>query len=519
MLPIPSILLDKVNQAMQTIGNNAEPKMTIIAQKAAKYLNQGSFLNPKTVRTENSLGPLDICIRREDKNQEPTEIVMAYILNGQAHVATLPYVHQPDELFTYQYTLGPASDVACDFDGRFELITDRTGIYFDTETIWSLVTFGEPYIVMVNSGFTLPLYQNQVGVMTLANADVVKCSLLRGWKSVSEILTDQGMICAYTKTDGKAYYRNYCEQEDGSFLWENEREITEFVPPVSNISLFRAADYRTGFLAEISGNIQMLLTARSWSGMAVLPEYITAGVVTASIDVIDIGFYEYKSSDEYILSSAYDANILVFGDVSSTMRDAWNQDDGTGEWGKQIILRWTDSVANVEANVAAFKLVDAYGTTFYPSAVAHMDYPNRILLTFADFNNASDLCTIHYTPGTLQWKDGASIAGDTITFLPQNLVPTSIPAPVLLSMVNTDNQTIILTFNRPIISIDPAIGITVSGFEPFASPEGELVATTYTKDSVTYADPEISDIAIDLTDATLDDTALAGSSIILGVVT
>ena len=38
MLPIPSSLLDKVKQAMQTIGNNAEPKMTIIAQKASKFI-------------------------------------------------------------------------------------------------------------------------------------------------------------------------------------------------------------------------------------------------------------------------------------------------------------------------------------------------------------------------------------------------------------------------------------------------------------------------------------------------
>jgi len=312
MLPIPSILLDKVNQAMQTIGNNAEPKMTIIAQKAAKYLNQGSFLNARTIRTGNSLGPLDVCLRREDKYQDPTEIVMLYVEGGYAKVATIPYVHSPDQNFSYQYTIGPATDVACDFDGRFEFIEDHSGIYFDTETIWALVTFGDPYFSIVSSG-ALTIWQGQTQIISLAGDSIVKCSLLRGWKSINHVLTDQGIICAYTKTDGKVYYRAFCEQEGGSFIWELEHEITEFVPPVSNLGLFRAADFRTGFLAEINGNIQLLLTIRSWSAMGILPDHIFSMISNVQVEVFEILYQDFEHPDEHISSTISNINAGVAG--------------------------------------------------------------------------------------------------------------------------------------------------------------------------------------------------------------
>ena len=143
--------------------------------------------------------------------------------------------------------------------------------------------------------------------------NVLKCSLLRGWKSVTELLTDQGIISTYIKNDTKVYYRSYCEQEDGSYLWEIEQEITEFVPPVSSIQMFLAADYRVGFLAEINGAMQLLLTTRSWSGMAILPEHLTINMVSATIDVTEILYADYKHDDCNIGVSFFSAEVISFG--------------------------------------------------------------------------------------------------------------------------------------------------------------------------------------------------------------
>jgi len=486
MLTIPSTLLSKLNSRRQTIGNNANPQMDIIAQKAAKYLNQGSFLTPKTIRTGNSLGPLDICIRREDPNAEPTEIVMLYIENDMAKVATLPYVSRPDEVFEYQYTVGPATDVACDFDGRWSLVTDRTGIYFNTEIIWSLVTFGEPYFVLNNAG-TLVLYQGQTAITTLAQDTAVKVAMLRGWKSVNHVLTDQGIICCYTRTDGKVYYRAYVEQEDDSFIWENEYEITEFTPPVTNIGLFLCADYRTGFLAEISGEVHMMVTKRSWSAMASLPEYITASVVEATVDVIDLGFYDLKSTDEYIITSNHSALILPYGDISPTMWDAWNYDDGNGDYGYYVCLRWTDSVDQALPEVDDFTMTDGYGMTYYPQDIIRSDYPNRVLLHFMNFNNALNPLVLHYTPGSLTWN-GSAIAADTVPFNATNLVPYYVDPPVVTSIYSVDNRTIRVEFDRPIVQLLSQNGFAVSGFEPFTSPGGALIPTNYVNELVSLYD-------------------------------
>jgi len=98
------------------------------------------------------------------------------------------------------------------------------------------------------------------------------------------------------------YYRNYCEQEDGSFLWETEKQINEILPSVVNLGVFRTNDYRIGFLTENNvGNINLILTTRSWSGMASPPENISASINEIEIDVysvtnIDNQYEEHISS-------------------------------------------------------------------------------------------------------------------------------------------------------------------------------------------------------------------------------
>lgn len=280
MRSIPSDLLTKIQSAWQTIHGNADPKMDIIAQKVTKYLTEGTQLQARTIRTgNNNLGSLDICIRREDVNADPTEIVMVYIEDGLAKVATLPYVHRPDENFVYKYTMGPAVDVACDFDGRWHRITDHTGIYFDTTVLWALTTYGEPYIARVLSNGSLMIQQGQHGTsITLADSWVEKVSMLRAWKNVALYNHDQGLVVAYIRA-GAVVYRNYCQQPDGvTLLWEGEREVGTLPAPAANVALFRTNDYRTGIVAEVAGQLYWVITTRNWANMALPPEIVECSI-------------------------------------------------------------------------------------------------------------------------------------------------------------------------------------------------------------------------------------------------
>ena len=480
MLSISSTLLDKVKEKMQTIGNNANPKMEVIAQKAAKYLNQGSFLIPKTVRTGNSLGPLDICIRREDVSQEPTEIVMAYIENGYAKVATLPYVSKPTDNFVYQYTIGPADDVACDFDGRWVYISDHTGIYFDTSIRWALVTFSEPYFALVNQG-ALIVYQVNSNADTLVSENIVSCSMLRGWKSTNHVLTDQGIICSYIKTDGKVYYRNYCEQEDGSYIWETEKEIIEFGSIATSISLFRTADYRTGFLATVNGTMQMLISHRSWSAMAINPDHITAKITNMSVAVKEISFNSYRTNTEHLSANISNMAVNDLYAISPVMHQAINIANEDEDYGYLVQLDFDERVYNTTGNESQFILSDSTNRKWYAQSIQNNG--RRILIQFTNMNNAHNPVQLEYTPGTVT-GDIANLDACSISFAMVALVPYVEPPPVLTEIKNTDNKTIILTFDQDISSIGSIVGFAVSGFEPLACPGDVLVATTYVVDSV-----------------------------------
>lgn len=356
MRSIPNDLLAKIKNAWQAAGNNTDPKMDIIAQKVTKYLTEGTFLNPRTIRTGNDLGPLDIAIRREDVNADPTEIVMAYIENGQAKVATLPYVHTPDQNFVYRYTIGPATDVAIDFDGRWHRITDRTGIYFETNIIWALVTFGEPYIARVNNGQLL-IQQGQGSSITLADSGVTKCSLLRAWKNTYLWNHDQGIIAAYIK-DGVVCYRNYAQQPpDQPALWELEREVTELPTPAQNVSLFRTNDYRTAFMCESNGQMHWTITARNWANMAIEPHYVSAGITDVMVDFIPILETNWHL-EHRISASVSDVGVNFCPIEDPQVIDATVEDNST------VLLEFDMPLMEGIGQENAFIITDDMGTPF-----------------------------------------------------------------------------------------------------------------------------------------------------------
>ena len=170
------------------------------------------FLKPRTVRNEERLGSIDVALRRIDIFDGPTEYLMVYIKDGDAIVASADADHHTT--FVDRYVVGHAIDCAIEFDGYW--IEAENNKY-------SLVTVGDPYIFTVNSSGVLLLQIGKDGLpLVLCSNGVTKVSAIRGWKSTQDTDIDQGLICAYVKTDGTAYYRTYSRQLDGSCIWEDE---------------------------------------------------------------------------------------------------------------------------------------------------------------------------------------------------------------------------------------------------------------------------------------------------------
>ena len=168
--------------------------------------------------------------------------------------------------------------------------------------------------------------------------------------------------------------------------------------------------------------------------------------------------------------------------------NVYNYSDESEDYGRFLMVIWSDAVVNAMTNLANFKLVDAYSISYYPSAIYETGYPNRYILEFANFNNASNPISCVYTPGTLSWLNSALVDASSKTFDAIGLVPTFIPAPIVVSISNSDNRTILIEFDRPIINIDAGINLSILGFEPEFSPLGVLIPTTYAIETITLYD-------------------------------
>ena len=313
MRTLPGSLASKLLEALQTKGNNADPKMKGFIQQAYRYIHEGTTLNPIVPLVDGTLGPMDVAIRREDPNYPAHELTKIYINNGSAKVATsTSQIIQPiGDRWVEEGTIGPAVDVAIEFDGywvRNKFDPMEYGAY----GLFSHITVGEPYFFRVLADGSLVVRKGLSGTDSTLVADgVTKCCALRGWKSIRSGSDDQGLIVLYIR-DGDVRYRTLAEQVGGSVIWESEQMVSSFdtsVHNAENIALFRTNDYRMGLLAEINGILHWTITQRNWAGMAIPDEIISASIRDLTIDFIEVEHITI-TKEEIIIASIQDLSTL-----------------------------------------------------------------------------------------------------------------------------------------------------------------------------------------------------------------
>ena len=303
MRSLPASLLAKIFKAQQTIHNNADPKMHLILQRMHRYIERGALMDPTTVMDESGAGSWDLDMRRPDHLKAPDKLYKIYVVSGQAHVARTDYVDALDVLtspendqiqWEYLYAIGGTDTVdAClEFDGIWMPASKEAEICFDSPARWTMLTVGEPWLFWVNSSGELWAQQGDdiTTLNQLSTTGVTKVASVRGWKSVVDATSDQGLIVGYIQ-NGEIKYRNYCEQSDTTRIWESSKTVTTFdttTHPAVNLAVFRTNDFRSGFMAEINGEIYMAITTRNWSGMSVGAELIMASITDFDLELIPI---------------------------------------------------------------------------------------------------------------------------------------------------------------------------------------------------------------------------------------
>jgi len=255
-----------------------KPSMKIIAGRDPKNL----FI-VETIHEKSGLNTLDTSLKRLNSESKPAEAYVVFTDNGIASVKKKDLPCDPEIPWVDLFTIGEASDVAIEFNGYWE--KDPASLRFN------FVTDEYPWLFYICNGDLKAQFWTDESV-TLAS-DVIKIAAIRGWIPANgEQYNDQGLILAYIKSDGKAYYRNYCTQNDLTFLWEVERQLIQFGTGVTGISLFRTNDFRIGFIAEKDTAFEWILTTRNWAGMSVPAEKVTMTVMDLDIRTFEI---QYKA--------------------------------------------------------------------------------------------------------------------------------------------------------------------------------------------------------------------------------
>ncbi len=447
MRDIGEVLLKKIRQALRTVYNDADPKMDIIVAQTNKYLTPGLLLTPHTVRVGAILGPLDIAVRREDANKIPQGLSMAYIEDGTAKVAWLDIDAHVGRGWQHQYDIGPAIDVAIDYDGRWTRITSFNDLYFTTTSRWALVTYGDPYIALVKPDGSLTVQVGQGAQTTLAADNVTKISLMRSWKNVLIWNHDHGIIACYIR-NGEVRYRSYAQQADGiTTLWENERTLAEFESP----------EIQTLFLGGASGGTFTL--GDGTTNTSAIAYNASAATIQTELEAIyGAGNVTVEAGTDFTITFA-----MAVG-VSGLVADFT---DLTGALNPLLSVAQTYGLA---ANVALFRtndyrtglLAEAGGQIHWAISSrnwAGMAIPDELILASIsglsiELTEVQHIVVGDYEPGEhygtvgLQRQVPAELISAGVTNFSIALLYGI--SPVCLTVENSDAENILLTFDEQV---------------------------------------------------------------------
>lgn len=429
MRNVDPVLSNKLNSQYQTKANNAQPKMSVAVARARNTVSDSSYWVVETIRTGANLGDVSLAPRRQKVTGSPDRIYEIHVYNGEVRTSIREYPDKFKDGFQHQFSLGAGSNVAIAFDGEWERYRN----------LWRLVTHEKPWIFWVdNTGVLWAQLWDDAGTKQQLATGVEYVRAIRAWKNLNMADKDQGIVVGYIKSDGKVYYRNYCQLLDLSYTWEPERQVAEFTGTALSLNLFITNDYRMGFVVEDSLNdVYWYITDRDWAGMAIAAESVTVAPAELKVELIPIDYIGAYTQETISVAPAELGVTLLYADTDNdfvalnapkTMLDEF--DEPYDDWGWIIDLKIDHPIPNLTlANVTATNLDNS--TVIQMSSIEKVDdFKYRLHVSDmveSDINNVSGDIKVTVT-GAIN-PAGYTYINMTHTFTPINLVPTSIPLP------------------------------------------------------------------------------------------
>lgn len=365
----------------------------------------------ETARSNLNLGDSSFAARRLLSIGAPDFVYNIYVEDGVIKTAIKDFSSLDLNTWQYQFDVGTGTSVAIAFNGFWE----------HSQNKWRMITEENPHLFWVDTSGNLnsQLWDNQSSKLQLAT-DVIKVKAIRAWRNVNISEVDQGLVVGYIKSDG-VYYRNYAYQEDGSVLWEPERQV--YAGTVNNLNLFLTNDYRMGFAIEDSSNkIRLYITDRVWTGMGTGREKF---IIQPNVDIGFSGIsYRNRFVTERFNVIPITSLALLYGSSFNEILSIENIDDETGDFGNQVHVIFRHSMFN--SSISEFVLQDENEDLYLAESITEIS-STEFIIRFMDFNNSHGDLTFKFTCDTTTNEAGYPFDNMTTTFTSRNLVPTVVP--------------------------------------------------------------------------------------------
>jgi len=260
MRSIPAALKEKLANRFKVENTDSMARLRVVATQTSV-----NSLLSEPIHEDISPAFGDVAVRQ---TVGETDLSLAYAIcldDGTAKVYKRKFPAGMEYPWEYQWTLGLAADVAIEFNGVWKMNAAKEWYYLQTEEY--------PYIFYVKNGVLYVQNWNDSATAIPLASGVTQISACKGWQSSVDPDLDQGLIIGYFK-GGTVYYRALCCQDNGSYVWEAEHEVTTLGTGNTTLSVIRTNDFRIGFLTQNNGRMRLALTHRNYAGMSVRPETV-----------------------------------------------------------------------------------------------------------------------------------------------------------------------------------------------------------------------------------------------------
>lgn len=261
MKPIPLAIKEKLINRFKAESTNSQLNLRIVATQT-----RINTLLSEPIHQEISPSYGDVTLRQMAGEKQLSLAYAICLDHGIATIYKRDFPAMFEAPWEKQWSLeGSSSDVAIEYNGQWKMDASNQWYFLETEQF--------PYIFFVVDGHLYVQQWRESDSRQLLASGVSQISACKGWQNRFDVDLDQGLLIGYLKA-GKVYYRGLCTQDDGSLVWENEREVSLLGNGNSTLSVIRTNDFRVGFVTENSGQIKIAITHRNYAGMSVPPESV-----------------------------------------------------------------------------------------------------------------------------------------------------------------------------------------------------------------------------------------------------